>query len=40
MNVHLEDVLLDIQARDERDRSRATAPLLPRPTPTSSTPAK
>jgi cytidylate kinase len=27
MNVHLEDVLLDIQARDERDRGRATAPL-------------
>jgi cytidylate kinase len=27
MSVHLEDVLLDIQARDARDRGRATAPL-------------
>jgi cytidylate kinase len=27
LNVHLEDVLLDIQARDARDRGRATAPL-------------
>ena len=31
MNVHLADVLLDIQARDERDRGRATAPLLAAP---------
>jgi cytidylate kinase len=28
MDVHLPDVLLDIQARDERDSNRATAPLL------------
>jgi cytidylate kinase len=27
MNVHFEDVLADIHARDERDSSRATAPL-------------
>jgi cytidylate kinase len=27
LSVHYEDVLLDIQARDERDRSRAAAPL-------------
>jgi cytidylate kinase len=29
MNVHYEDVLADIHARDERDRNRAAAPLLP-----------
>ncbi len=29
LDVHLADVLLDIQARDERDRNRATAPLRP-----------
>jgi cytidylate kinase len=28
LNVHLEDVLLDIQARDARDRGRETAPLM------------
>jgi cytidylate kinase len=28
LNVHLRDVLLDIQARDARDRGRETAPLL------------
>jgi cytidylate kinase len=28
LNVHLEDVLLDIQARDARDRGRDTAPLV------------
>jgi cytidylate kinase len=28
LDVHLPDVLLDIRARDERDSSRATAPLL------------
>ncbi len=27
IRAHYEDVLLDIQARDERDRNRATAPL-------------
>jgi cytidylate kinase len=29
MNVHYEDVLADIHARDDRDRNRAAAPLLP-----------
>jgi cytidylate kinase len=29
MNVHYEDVLADIHARDDRDRNRAVAPLLP-----------
>ncbi len=29
LNVHLPDVLADIQARDVRDRSRAAAPLIP-----------
>ena len=28
IRAHYEDVLLDIQARDERDRNRAAAPLL------------
>jgi cytidylate kinase len=28
LNVHYEDVLIDIRARDERDSSRAMAPLV------------
>ena len=31
LNAHLSDVLADIRARDERDRTRAAAPLLPAP---------
>jgi cytidylate kinase len=29
LNVHYDDVLADIHARDERDASRAAAPLVP-----------
>ena len=31
LNAHLPDVLADIRARDERDRNRSTAPLVPAP---------